>query len=179
MARASKRTRTVGYDLNKMSQELRMAVLEAGMGVMEELAEKIAEEANLRAPVIAPEPYGFQPLRRGPNKQGGSDSGPLEGNVFAQESQKVPLSWLVISPAWYSHLVEYGTSEHDMPRKSNTGKTMTFPGTGPYTGERIQTMHVHHPGIKQQPFMRPAADKAEQFLQDILRKYGFKRKQRL
>ena len=47
MARAGKRTRTIGYDLNKMSQELRMAVLEAGMGVMEELAENIDRQCKM------------------------------------------------------------------------------------------------------------------------------------
>ena len=177
MAGRAKRSGTIAYDLNKMSQELRREVLDIGIAVLGELAEKVAEEANLRAPVIQPEPYGFQPLRRGPNKAlGKSDSGPIEGAVFAQESQKQPLSWLVVSPAWYSHLVEYGTSPHTMPRKSKTGKRMMFPGTGPSFGTRVMTDHVDHPGIRQQPFMRPAADKAEQFLEQILQKYGFKRK---
>lgn len=175
MARG-KRTRTIGYDLNKMSHELRSAVTEISMDILGELAEKVAEEANLRAPVIQDEPYGFQPLRRGPNKKGSSDSGPIKGNVFAQESTKQPLSWLIVSPAWYSHLKEYGTSAHEMPRKSKTGKKMMFPGTGPLTGERILTDHVNHPGANASPFMRPAADKAEQFLEEILRNYGFKRK---
>lgn len=176
MARRSKRTGTIAYDINKMSQELRRAVLDVGMDVLGELAEKVAEEADLRAPVIQEEPYAFQPLRRGPDKKGSSSSGPMKGNVFAQESSKVPLSWLVVSPAWYSHFYEYGTSPHEMPRKSKTGKKMMFPGTGPLTGERILTDHVNHPGVKAGPFMRPAADKAEQFLKQILQKHGFTRK---
>ena len=173
--RRSARTGTIAYDLNKMSQELRREVLDIGMEVLGELAEKVAEEANLRAPVIEPEPYGFQPLRRGPNKQGKSDSGPIKGSVFAQESQKVPLSWLICSPFWGSHFVEYGTADHKMFEK-RADRPMMFPGTGPDLGRRIITPFVDHPGARSIPFMRPAADKAEQFLQDILRNYGFKRK---
>lgn len=176
MARAGKRSRTIAYDLNKMSQEVRSAVLDFGVEILGELAEKVAEEANLRAPVIQPEYNSFQPLRRGPNKSGGSDSGPIEGKVFSQESQKVPLSWLVVSPAWYSHFAEYGTRPHEMPRKSKIGKKMMFPGTGPAEGERIITVHVNHPGIRPAPFMRPAADKAEQFLKELLRQRGWSSK---
>ena len=174
--RRSKRTGTIAYDLNKMSHELRSAVLDISMDLLGELAEKVAEEANIKAPTIQEEPYGFQPLRRGPDKHGRSTSGPIENSVFAQESSKVPLSWLVCSPAWYSHFVEYGTQDHDMPRKSKTGKLMMFPGTNEFTGERILTGQVKHPGIRPQPYMRPAADKAEQFLEAILAKYGFKRR---
>lgn len=177
MAGRSKRTGTIGFDLNKLSQELRREVLDIGIEVLGELAEKVAVEANLRAPVIQEEPYGFQPLRRGPDKtSGSSSSGPMKGNVFAQESQKVPLSWLVVSPAWYSHFYEFGTSAHEMPRKSKIGKKMMFPGTGPFIGERVLTEHVKHPGVRARAFMRPAADKAEQFLSEILQKHGFTKK---
>lgn len=172
MARA-KRTRTIGYDLNKMSHEMRSAVLEIGMDVLGELAEAVAERANEYAPVIDDEFGGFQPLRRGPNKNGRSDSGPIKGNVFAQESQKVPLSWLVISPAWYSHFTEFGTSSHTLPRKSKRGKKMMFAGTNEFAGERIMTDKVNHPGHSPIPFMRPAADRAEQLLRAILVKRGF------
>lgn len=172
MARA-KRTRTIGYDLNKMSHEMRSAVLEIGMDVLGELAEAVAERANEYAPVIDNEFGGFQPLRRGPNKNGRSDSGPIKGNVFAQESQKVPLSWLVVSPAWYSHLVEYGTDPHDMPRKSKRGKKMMFAGTNEFAGERILTGKVEHPGHSPKAFMRPAADRAEQLLREILKNRGY------
>ena len=191
MARAGKRSRTIAYDLNKMSQELRYAVLEVGMEVLGELAEKVAEEANSRAPFIEHEdipdtPYTSQkvgkgrhemPLRRGPNKTGSSDSGPIKGNVFAQESQKVPLSWLVISPAWYSHFAEYGTSIHEMPRKSKAGKKMVFPGTHEFEGEMVATKKVTHPGCTPRPpFMRPAADMAEKFLSEILKDKGLSNK---
>ena len=162
MARRSKRTGTIAYDINKMSQELRRAVLDVGMDVLGELAEKVAEEANLRAPFIEHDiALGETPLRRGPNKFGGSDSGPIKGNVFAQQSQKIPLSWLVCSPAWYSHFAEYGTSIHKMSRKSKSGKPKEF---------------LHPGSVPRPPFLRPAADKAEQFLEQILQKHGFIRK---
>lgn len=178
MARRSKRTGTIAYDINKMSHELRRAVLDVGMDVLGELAEKVAEEANLRAPFIEHDiALGETPLRRGPNKFGGSDSGPIKGNIFAQQSQKIPLSWLVVSPAWYSHFAEYGTSVHKMPRKSKSGKLMVFPGTNEFEGRTIAVKEVLHPGsVPRPPFLRPAADKAEQFLEQILKKHGFTRK---
>lgn len=177
--RRSINTGTIGFNLNKMSQELRMAVLDVGVEILGELAEKVAEEANLRAPFIEHEiASGERPLRRGPNKFGKSDSGPIKGNIFAQASQKVPLSWLVVSPAWYSHFQEYGTQIHEMPIiSSKIGKNMVFPGTNEFEGTMVATKKVIHPGLKPSPpFLRPAADKAEQFLEEILRDYGFKRK---
>ena len=178
MARAGKRSRTIAYDLNKMSQELRYAVLEVGMEVLGELAEKVAEEANSRAPFIEHEiDLGEAPLRRGPNKTGSSDSGPIKGSIFAQESEKVPLSWLVISPAWYSHFTEYGVSIHEMPRKSKSGKKMVFPGTHEFEGEIVATKKVIHPGYTPRPpYMRPAADMAEKFLSEILKEKGLTKK---
>ena len=172
----AKRTKVIGYDLNKMTQEVRRAAADFGMEILGELAQKVADEANLTAPFIEYEiELGEAPLRRGPNKSGGSDSGPIKGNVFAQESQKVPYSWLVISPAWYSHFVEYGTQPHEMPKKSKTGKVMKFPGTNEAAGRMVETEHVNHPGLRPNPpFMRPAADKAEQFLREILRARGWR-----
>lgn len=172
-------TGTIGYDLNKMSQELRRAVLDVGVEILGELAEKVAEEANLRAPFIEHDiDSGEEPLRRGPNKFGKSDSGPIKGNVFARESKNVPLSWLVVSPAWYSHFLEYGTQIHEMPIISRKrGRFMIFPGTNEFEGQKIFAKKVIHPGLRPSPpFMRPAADKAEQFLEEILSSYGFKRK---
>ena len=181
MARRASRTRTIGFDLNKMSQSIRAFLLEAGMEVVQELAERVAKEANARAPE-SEEPYYLVnnsnrkfARRRGPNKSGGSDSGPIRGSVFAQESQKVPYSYLVCSPSWYSHFVEYGTQMHTMPRKSKKGKKMVFPGTNEYIGEVIATMNVTHPGARRRPFMRPAADMAEEIAREILRAKGWLR----
>ena len=167
------RTGTIGLDLNKMKHELRMQVLDIGMEVLGSLAERVAEEANDTAPFIEFEVNSKgegseAPLRRGKNKSGKSDSGPIKGSVFAQPSEKVPTSWLVVSPAWYSHLVEYGTVPHDLPRKSKTGKMMVFPGTKDYYGRSIAVNHVNHPGAKSVPFLRPAADKADAFLEEII-----------
>jgi len=176
MGKFSVRTGIIGYNLNKMSQEVRLAAADLGMEILGELAQKVADEANLTAPFIEHElDLGEAPLRRGPNKFGKSDSGPIKGNVFAQESQKVPFSWVVCSPAWYSHFVEFGTSMHEMPRKSKTGKKMVFPGTNQFEGSMIETAHVTHPGLTPRPpFLRPAADKAENFLREILRSRGWK-----
>ena len=162
------RTGTIGLDLNKMKHELRMQVLDIGMQVLGALAERVAEEANELAPVIEGETDGKLPLRRGPNKQGSGDSGPIKGNVFAHPSDKVPSSWLVRSPAWYSHFVEYGTDAHDMPTKSKSGKRMVFPGTNAHKGRRVGAITVKHPGAKAGAFLRPAADKADVFLEEII-----------
>lgn len=149
-----KRSTSIAFDLNKMSHEIRNIINLEGEGIIGELAERVAEEARSLAPVLQGEP-------RGSNKRNGDDrSGPLKENIFAQPSAKVPGSWIVCSPAWYSHFVEYGTSEHDMP----------YPGTKVLKEAGQPYPKVHHTGAKQKPFLRPAADKAEQFLQEIIAK---------
>ena len=184
--RGGSRTRTVGVDLNRLTHECRAFLLEAGMEAVARVADKIAEEANSLAPVIEGEDESvtyfkdgqtltrYIPKRRGPNKSGGSDSGPIKGSVFSQESQKVPNSYLVIAPAWYAHFVEYGTIRHEMPRiSSKKGHIMSFPGTNEYKGQLVFTKKVNHPGIKRKPFLRPAADKAGEFVRQVAKDMGF------
>lgn len=172
--RTGKRSKTVGLDLNKMKHDIRMYLLRAGMEVVEELADKIAEEANLMAPVIKDEVlpseslFGNQPLRRGPNKQGNTSSGPIKNATFSQKSEKVPNSFLVCCPAWYAHFVEYGTTPHTIyPKKK---KSLRFPGTNGYLGLEVLTDVVDHPGITARPFLRPAGDKADMFVDQIAAK---------
>jgi HK97 gp10 family phage protein len=85
---------------------------------------------------------------------------------FARKSQRY--GWLRAhlkagnKEAWYAHLIEYGTASY----YSGTGKTVG----GPYDiraskGKSlffagIFSQVITHPGIRPQPFMRPALDKA-------------------
>jgi hypothetical protein len=175
MARKTKgHSRSIGLGLDKMKHELRMQVIEVGMEAIGMLAEKVAEEANLNSKSIVDDwpTLPGQEKRRGPNKHGGSDSGPISGSVFAQPSDKVPSSYLVISPAWYSHFVEYGTSAPEknggkiLPKKSDK---LSFVGTNSFAGKAISTKSVDRSkGSKATPFLRPAADKADQFLNEII-----------
>ena len=50
---------------------------------------------------------------------------------------------------------------------------MAFRGTGPVEGERIIVKEVHHHGAKRHPFLRPAADKADDFVKQIAKEMGF------
>lgn len=167
----------VGIDTDKFSYEARAALFALGNEVMGELAEMIAKEANANAPVlqeVQPE-NSTQPMRRGPNKHGEANDGregPIKGKIFAQQSEQVLNSWLICSPAWYSHFVEYGTVEHGINPKNKT--LLSFPGTHGYSGQQIAVGHVDHPGVKAKPFLRPAVDKAEEFLNQILRAKGWK-----
>lgn len=160
------RRRRVPINFDKISHEAKMAALSIGMECIGVLAEKIAEEANANAPVInpTPPPLAGQALRRGPDKTSGKQtSGPIKGNVFAQESAKVPFSYLVCAPAWYAHYSEYGTDPHDISAKKS--KILAFRAKD---GSEVFAKTVSHPGVKPKPFLRPAADKAEQFLDEIL-----------
>lgn len=176
--RRSKNSSTVGWDKNKFSHEARAALFELGNEVMGELSEMIAKEANERAPVLeeVQPPNSKQPMRRGPNKHGEANDGregPIKGKIFAQQSTKVLNTWLVCSPAWYSHFIEYGTVEHGIDPKNKT--VLSFPGTHGFSGQQIVVGHVDHPGVKAKPFLRPAADKAEEFLQQILAERGWRK----
>lgn len=157
-----KRKYTVAFDLNDLNHEIRNIINREGNGILGELAQKIAEEARNLAPSL---PSDETP--RGPNKRGGDDrSGPLKQGIFAARSAKVANSWIVCSPAWYSHFVEYGTAEHDIT--PNRESALVFPGTNEFAGKKVVVKKVHHPKVRQKPFLRPAADKAEQFLQEII-----------
>ena len=171
MAKRSASTGTIGYNLNELTHEVRQILIsDIGMPFVAELAERVAEEANRLAPVIQPQHPKFPlPLRRGPNKHGHSDSGPIKGSIVAQQSQKVPLSWLVISPFWGSHFVEYGTKPHDMPIGGKRNNVMKLPGND---GSVVYAKQFEHPGAKKGPFMRPAADQAERIAREILREAG-------
>lgn len=160
-----KRSTTLLFDLNKLSHEIRMIVLQEGNGIIGELAEKIAEDAQKHAPVLA---AGNTPKEK--TRSGDHRSGPIANNIFAQPSARIPNSWIVCSPAWYSHFLEYGTEPHEMPDadKQKAGNVMSFVGTKGYAGKRIITDWVYHPGMKQRPFLRPAMDKAEEFINEIL-----------
>ncbi len=85
---------------------------------------------------------------------------------FARKSQQY--GWLRAhlkagnKDAWYAHLIEYGTASY----YSGTGSTVA----GPYDiraskGKSLFfaglfSQAITHPGIRPQPFMRPALDKA-------------------
>lgn len=173
--RSSRNTKKIGFDPNKFSEELRAIILEEGMAILGDVAKKITAEANSRAP----KDTSSHP--RGPNKRGDrQDSGPIKGSIFYTLSPRVFATYLICSPAWYSHFVEYGTQRHEMPRadfqeeiKQGKRDVMTFPGTNQFSGKWIHTPWVFHPGITPKPFLRPAVDMAEQFLRQVLNeRYG-------
>lgn len=170
-----KRETTIAFDLNKMEQEMRMAILQQGDDTIEQLAKKVRDAAIELAPELQPEnmpdTYWGDHVR-GPNKRNGDEkSGPLKESIFADASVKVPHSWIVCAPTWYAHFVEYGTQPHTVgvnKGRRPLGRFMAFPGTYNWSGTVVFANKVNHPGIKQKPFLRPAADRAEEFLNSIL-----------
>jgi HK97 gp10 family phage protein len=54
--------------------------------------------------------------------------------------------------AWYWHLVEYGTSPHEI--KAKDGKSLFIGG--------LFLTNIEHPGARAHPFVRPAMDSHEQ-----------------
>lgn len=173
----AKNSSTVGVDLNRLSQELRGIILEEGMQIIGDLAELVAQDANRLAPTIQGE---YSPAAMKKNKRGGDNkSGPIKGNIFAERSNTLPGTWVVCSPTWYSHFMEYGTMPHEMPSadkqealKQGKGKKMKFKGTNGFPDPTFASW-VFHPQVSPRPFLRPAADKADYFLQVVLnRRYG-------
>lgn len=164
-----RRSSTIAVDLNSVSQELRAMVVEEGIEILGELAERIAEEANRNAPTLKNwyQTSDWQQVHYDSNPV--EKQGPIKGHIFAMLSPKVPATWLVVSPAWYSHMVEYGTTPHELkPKRKGAMSFFTDDGT-----PVIRAGTIQHPGTKKQPFLRPAADKADQFLIEILkRRYG-------
>lgn len=159
-------------NLSKISHELRDALFNdiipnEGMDIITELAEKIAEKANALAPVQDEAKSG--PRRPEKWKSSGKPTdGPIKGNIVAIPSPNLPFTWLVMSPPWYSHFVEYGTSAYN-PLPNPHRKIMIFRVEGM---KWINTAIVNRPNIKPRPFLRPAADMAEQILQEIINKRG-------
>ena len=169
----SQRTRIPFFNMNRIAHDVRMILVEEGNGIIEELARRIAEEAKRRAPRLN---VGASGPARGPNKRppgkGDGKEGPLADKIFVTPSIKVPSSWVVCAPTWYSHFVEYGTTPHEMPRadyqeevKQGLRKKMRFRAAD---GRWVTADWVYHPGATARPFLRPAADMAEQLLDQIV-----------
>lgn len=165
-----KRKATIAVDLNKVSHELRGIVLETGMEILGELAERIAQEANNNAPTLQNEKQTTEWTRKHRNSSPAYKNGPIKGSIFSMLSPNVPASYLVVSPAWYSHFVEYGTDEPEKPIRARGKKPMAFYNQD---GKLVFKRQVKEHKMKKKPFLRPAADKADEFLLDIInKKYG-------
>ena len=162
-----KRKASIMVDLNKIGHELRGIVLEEGGEVLKLLATRIAMEANMLAPMQQSDSGPRRPEKW--KNSGNPKDGPIRGNVIAMPSPNIPNTWVVMSDAWYSHFVEYGTDAYDpLPNKSQ--KTMVFKGRD---GNWVRTRKINRPNIQPKPYLRPAGDKAEQFLLAILNgRYG-------
>lgn len=172
--RGANRHHWVGIDINRVCQELRAIVVEEGLEILGEVAKKVADQANRLAPVLknSDQTKKWKEMHRSWHE----DTGPIKGNIVAMKSPNVPATWLVMSPSWYSHFVEYGTEGAEAPRhewhiemKEGRRPKMAFN----YKGKRMVTDWVYHPDVQPQPFLRPAADSAEYFLIQILnQRYG-------
>lgn len=164
-----KRKANIMVDINKIGHELRGIVLEEGLEILGELAAKIAEEANNNAPVQDTSISG--PRRPAQWKSPGDPkNGPIKGNVVAMPSPVIPNTWIVMSEAWYAHFVEYGTDPYE-PVPNKHKKLMTFKAKD---GRWVRTRQINRKkGVKPKPYLRPAADKAEDFLLSIINaRYG-------
>lgn len=172
MARRSRNSMTFQVSLDRLSHELRAIMLEEGMDILGDLSEKIAEEAKRNAPHIDTE--AWQSKKAKAIRRTKAKKGPIANEIFFMRSPRVPASWLVISPAWYSHFVEYGTQPHERPRaayqedikRGGQEHIMRFKTN---TGHWAKHKWLFHKGTQPKQFMRPAIDKAEQFLHEILR----------
>lgn len=173
MARKSgpKNKATLLVDLNRVSEELRALVIEEGLSIIGDLAEMIAVEANKNAPV---QNVGLDGPRRPYKwKNGGGRNVPLKGNIIAFPSPNRIATWIVQAESWFAHFVEYGTwqGKGHYTIKANNKESLRYKSRE--TGKMVWAKSVQHPPSKPQPFLRPAADRAEDFLMDIIRKrYG-------
>lgn len=179
--------------LRNIESDLRKLPYEIYMNVLDELCEKIAEEARKKAPTLKDEEKIYNIInsnnktatlrsRRGPDKfkeykkhrknRENKTWGPIKDTITVIPSKKNNISKLVNSPAWYSHFVEFGTSPHPMkPNKLRGKKAMVVPVSDK---DAVFSKEVNHPGIKANPFLRPAADLADDFLKEILKERGIK-----
>lgn len=161
----ARRTRIIGWDLNRMNHEIRMAVVQMGTGILEKVAQMVADEANKNAPTLQEPKQTREWIRKHRHSLPAHRNGPIKGNIFSMPSEKVPASYLVVSPAWYSHFYEFGTDPTDEPIKGRHGKDMAFFGEN---GSIIHKSEVKPHSWKGKAFLRPAADKAEQFIEQII-----------
>lgn len=173
MARRKSNSMTFQVSLDKLSHELRQIMLEEGMDILGDLSEKIVKEARQIAPQI--DPTVWQSSKAKEKRRTGSKKGPIASEIFFMRSPRVPASWLVISPAWYSHFVEYGTQPHERPRAAwqeaiKMGDEEHIMQFKTNTGHWARYDWLFHSGyVPKKPFMRPAIDKAEQFLHEVLK----------
>lgn len=109
------------------------------------------------------------------------DHGDLRDSIkvkFLAKSQK--FGWVRMrlvagsKKAWYSHFIEYGTASYYTGKGKSVGKPYTIKPKkrdgALFFGGTVRA-EVTHPGIKPQPFMRPAADAGQGPALDATVKY--------
>lgn len=157
----------VTVDLSKISGEILSQVLIIGDTAVERLANKIADEAQRLAPIgkYPPEPSGS---KRKVTKVIQKETWPgykgtIRDTMSVVKSKNVPHSYLAVAGHFTAHFLEFGTDKHTI--KAKHAKKLAFIGRD---GNLVYKKHVIHPGIAAKPFMEPAANKAETFLDEVI-----------
>lgn len=156
----------VTVDLSKISGEVLSQVLIIGDTAVEKLADKIADEAQRLAPVgkYPSEPPGSQrKITKVIQKTWPGYEGTIRDSMSVVKSKNVPHSYLAVAGHFTAHFIEYGTYKHTI--KAKRAKRLAFIGRD---GNLVYKKHVIHPGISARPFMEPAAQKAETFLDEVI-----------
>lgn len=146
--------------LDTLSQEIQAQMMLVGDEAVKRLAQKVVDEAKAHAP----EGLYDDVYSKGKHNQ---QTGKLKDKLFVKKSEKYDYSYLAVSGHWTSHFLEFGTQPHDMPTK-NKGPMIFKWKKGATRGMLVEAGKVHHPGISAQPFMRPAGDKAESMVDEVV-----------
>ena len=134
----------------KVAQKVVLSSLRQGGTVLAKQAKaNLSENHSIRTGALASQIRNFT-IRR-PREGSAQVTVGVGGKSFTMTNLSTGKS-MVIKPAKYAKLVEYGTGEHKIVAKD--GRALVFR----LLGKTFDAREVEHPGAKAKPFMRTAVD---------------------
>ena len=146
--------------LEKLAPQLKDTLMSIGDRAVFLIAEKIAESAKKRAPLLSN--YGVRNSRVSKGARWVASRGNLRRSIGTMQSKKYPHSYLAIANDWRARFIEYGTDPHTMP-KSKSGirrKAYKFLDSRAGVNDKsniVFTRRVKHPGTEGAKFMEKAS----------------------
>ena len=152
--------------IDKIAPELRQTFADLGDRAIFLLAEKVAEEARKKAPLLS---ISGQVNRKNVPHKYKAPFGAIKRSIRTVPSIKMKYSYLVNARDWRARFVEYGIKPHTMP-KSASSRRRVYKFLGKTGQTPIYRSKINHPGTQGAKFLeRASSDRnINMFLDDVI-----------
>lgn len=146
--------------LEKLAPQLKDTLMSVGDRAVFLIAEKIAENAKKRAPLLSE--YGVRNARISKGARWVASRGNLRRSIGTMHSKKYPHSYLAVANDWRARFIEYGTDAHTMPKSKGGLRRKAYRFLDSRAGVTdksniIYTKRVKHPGTEGAKFMEKSS----------------------